>query len=62
MTTPTKYKKYMVLTNVFMKLSGIDPCGKVGMHSNIFLVCSKLEAMAFYAVHWACENDIKAGV
>ena len=35
-TTPTNYKKYMVLTNVesfvnfefiFMKLSGIDPCG-----------------------------------
>jgi hypothetical protein len=52
----------------FTKLSGIDPCEKciniLGGHawSNIFMACSKLEAMALYVVKQDCGNDIMASV
>ena len=72
-TTPKEYKKYMVLTNVFIfvnfelfftKLSGIDPYEKridyPGGYDwgHVFMACSKLEAMAIYLVKQACGNDI----
>ena len=52
----------------FTKLSGIDPCEKciniIGGHAwrNLFMACSKLEAMAIYVVKQACGNNIMACV
>ena len=52
----------------FTKLSGIYPCEKriyrLGGHAwrNFLMACSKLEAMAVYAVKQACCNDIMASV
>ena len=52
----------------FTKLSGIDPYEKCinipGVHTwrQVFMACSKLEAMAIYLVKQAYGNDILASV
>ena len=52
----------------FTKLLGIYPCEKciniLGGHAwrNIFIACSKPEAMAIYVVKQAFGNDIMASV
>ena len=44
-----------------MKLSGIDE-KRIDKLATFFMACSKLEAMAIYAVNQACGNDIMPAV